>query len=122
MCLCMCVCACVEFLIAFFSPQSVPMIKCSVHVYCDVRIAVLNGSGMVCNTLLQIKVRPPVVIHRGVTALSQDVKAHDCRQQTSCCNPTSCLDRSFTDCVQSPEATAPKVRTVRIYHSATSIK
>ncbi len=62
------------------------------------------------------------MIHRAVTVLSQDVKAHDCRQRTACCNPTSCLDRSFTDCVRSPGATALKVRTVRIYHSATSIK
>lgn len=82
----------------------------------------LNAWDMVHNAFLQMKIRPHGVIHGTVTALTQDVNAYDCRQRTSCCNPTSCSDRSLTECVRSPEATVRKVGTVRIYHSATSIK
>lgn len=106
----------------WLTATSVLLCLVTVQVCCDDCIAIFNVSGMVYNALFQIQVTPPVVIHRRVTVLRQNAKAYDCGQQTSSCNPTSCLDRSFTDCVRSPEATVLKVRTVMIYHSATAIK
>lgn len=49
-------------------------------------------------------------------------KPSDCRQQPSRGTLMLCSDRTLTCCVQSPEASVPKVRTVRIYHCATSFK
>lgn len=86
------------FCFAFFFSPSLSMIKCNICILClcdQMCIAILNASGTVSDALYQIcqiKVRLPVEVHRRVAVLSQDVKVYDCRQQTSCCSPTSCLD------------------------------